>query len=173
MTVRKPAMRLEEDQWTRTALPTPAFAFADFHLLLGSLCDSGLASAVSDSFPESVPCLGWQAGSVLHPTFSLCLLSNLCPSEEARLGSALGLSRLLCLSEIKGTGFCWSEGCWCLGSNFYEEGTKKGSGWKLNQSLSFINKTPQKAFQKHQTLPLRVIMTLPDTHFPNCEMKLT
>ena len=92
MTVRKPAMRLEEDQWTRTKLPTPAFA--DLHLLLGSLCDSGMASAGSDSFPDSVPWLGWQADSPFHPAGSLCLLTKLCPSEEARLGSALRPSGL-------------------------------------------------------------------------------
>lgn len=35
-------------------------------------------SAGSDSFPKSVPWLGQQSGSVLHPACSICLLSNIC-----------------------------------------------------------------------------------------------
>lgn len=96
MTIQKPAMRFQEDQWARTMLPTPASTTAAFHLPSGSLCDPGLASADSDSFPRSVPWLARQAGSGLHPTCSVCLLSNICPPEDARLGSALGPPRLLC-----------------------------------------------------------------------------
>lgn len=146
-------MPLEEHPWTRLVLPTPAFAIAAFHLLSGSLCGSGLASAGSDSFPKSVPWLGWQAGSGRHPACSLCLLT---PAYLRRQGWA---------RTFQPRAPHWTLQERRVGLSWFSTSMK---GEQTRQGLDFINEKPDKSIKRCH----RVIMTLPDTHFPNCEVRL-
>lgn len=130
---------------------------------------SWLVSAGSDSFPKSVPWLGWQAGSVLQVL--LKLPSDICPLEGARLGTALRPSRLLCPSEVKGIGLWRSKGWGYLGFLLQWRGNEQGGGFKLKQIPGFSNKTLWKHF-KGTKLYYWGIMTLTDAHFPNCKISL-